>query len=78
MSRYCTKFVTGGGFRDIKIYIGGRQKYKCLLSAIKWHALQFYSDMACVNKGVGAVNPRFCILILSKFILFIAKSLYWT
>ena len=35
----------------------GGQKLKSSLRTVKWHAVQFYSDMACVNQGVGVVNP---------------------
>ena len=37
---------------------GGGQKQKSSLCTVKWHAMQFYFDMACVNvnKGVGLIK----------------------
>ena len=43
----------GVGFGICIIKYRGLDKNKSSLCTIKWHAMQFYSDMACVNQGVG-------------------------
>ena len=47
----------GVGF-GIYINIGGGQKEVIPLHTVKWHAVQFYSDMAPVNQGVGFCRIR--------------------